>query len=145
MQRLNDWFPVLSSRHGSLDAKVYSEPGSRDTQETVVSQSLAGAMRCERLGHHAETQAVGLLAAKQAINHYLHLAWLRTNENQTEGPCTSEPGQRWLASLVRAGLGSERNQSDPRSPTIQSTAPASKPTCQQVRVIVSFVIQVLLA
>ena len=145
MKRLDDWFPVLSSRPGSLDAKGHSEQGSRDTQETVVSQSLAGAMRCERLGHHAETQAVGLLAVKQAINHYLHLVWLCTNKNQTEGPCTSEPDQRWPASLVRAGLSSERNQSDPRSPTIQSTAPASKPTCQQVRVIVSFVIQVLLA
>jgi len=113
MQRLNDWFSVLSSRHGSLDAKVYSEPGSRDTQETVVSQSLAGAMRCERLGHHAETQAVGLFAVKQAINHYLHLVWLRTNENQTEGPCTSGP---WPAVACIAGASRARQRKEPIRP-----------------------------
>jgi len=62
------------------------------------------------LGHRAETQAAGLLADKQATNRYLRLAWLRMNENQTEG--AREPGQRWPALPVRARLGSEKNQSD---------------------------------
>ena len=46
MQRVDDWFHVLSSRPGSSDAEGYSELDSRDMQETVVPQSLVGAM-CE--------------------------------------------------------------------------------------------------
>ena len=50
MQRLDDWFPVLSSRPGSSDAEGHSELDSRDMQETVVPQSLAGAMHVQALG-----------------------------------------------------------------------------------------------
>ena len=50
MQRVDDWFHVLSSRPGSSDAEGYSELDSRDTQETVVPQSLAGAMPVRALG-----------------------------------------------------------------------------------------------
>jgi len=39
MQRLYDWFPVLSSRPGS-SAKGHSEPGSWDMQETVIFPAI---------------------------------------------------------------------------------------------------------
>ena len=72
MQRLYDWFPVLSSRPGSLDAKGHSEQGSRDTQETIVFPTAwLAPCACERSDYRAETQAASLFAAKHASNHYL--------------------------------------------------------------------------
>jgi len=82
MKRLDDWFPALSSRPDSLDAKGHSEQGSRDTQETIVFPTAwLASCAYERSDYRAETQAASLLAAKQASDHYLRPVWLRMNED----------------------------------------------------------------
>jgi len=95
MQRLDDWFPALSSRPGSSDAKGHSEPGSRDTQEMIVFPiaSLATVQR-----------------PKQPVCLQLNRLAIARTKQKVLAP--REPGQRWPALLVRGRLDSERNQSD---------------------------------
>ena len=79
------------------------------------SHSLAGAMRVRALGQAAGLLAAKhatnrLLAAKHATNRYLHLAWLRMNENQTEGACTSGT---WPTVACIAGASQARERKEP--------------------------------
>ena len=47
------WLVLCTQRVGSPDAKGHSEPGSRDTQETIVfPRAWLAPCACERSGHH---------------------------------------------------------------------------------------------
>jgi len=106
MRTTINWFPVLSSRHGSSDAKGHSEPDSRDTQETVVPQSLAGIMRVRALGPPRRDPS----SRSACTNHSLHPAWLCMNEDQIEGPYTLGA---WSAVTCIVGASQARERNEP--------------------------------